>query len=109
LLGEHLGQLLAIAWSITVSVLVLRSGMLPRWAGWTGLAASLLCLTGQGDILATAIPGFPVWDLGGLLASTLWGLWVIALGVAVLRGPTRRPVGDPVTATAPATPRADPA
>jgi hypothetical protein len=109
LLGEHLGQLLAIAWSITVSVLVLRSGMLPRWAGWTGLAASLLCLTGQGDILATAIPGFPVWDLGGLLASTLWGLWVIALGVAVLRGPIRRPVDDPITATALATPRADPA
>jgi hypothetical protein len=68
-----------------------------------------LYLTGQRDILATAIPGFPVWDLGGLLGSTLWGLWVIALGVAVLRGPTRRPVGDPVTATAPATPRADPA
>jgi hypothetical protein len=54
LLGEHLGQLLAIAWSITVSVLVLRSGMLPRW---TGLIASLLYLTSQGDILATAIPG----------------------------------------------------
>jgi Domain of unknown function (DUF4386) len=109
LLGEHLGQLLAIAWSVTVSVLVLRSGMLPRWAGWTGLIASLLYFTGQGDILATAVPGFPVWDLGGLLGSTLWGLWVIALGVAVLRGPIRRPVGDPVTATAPATPRADPA
>jgi hypothetical protein len=105
LLGEHLGQLLAIAWSITVSVLVLRSGMLPRWAGWTGLIASLLYLTSQGDILATAIPGFPVWDLGGLLGSTLWGLWVIALGVAVLRAPTRRPADDPITATAPATPR----
>jgi Domain of unknown function (DUF4386) len=95
LLGEHLGQLLAIAWSITVSVLALRSGMLARWAGWTGLIASLLYLTGQGDILATAIPGFPVWDLGGLLGSTLWGLWVIALGVAVLRGPIRRPWANP--------------
>jgi hypothetical protein len=98
LLGEHLGQLLAIGWSITVSVLVLRSGMLARWVGWTGLVASILYLSGQGDILATAIPGFPVWDLGGLLGSTLWGLWVLALGVAVLRGPLRRPSSAAVPA-----------
>src|SRR3954447_25842329 len=40
LLGEHLGQLLAIGWSVTVSVLILRTGVLPRWAGWLGLLAS---------------------------------------------------------------------
>jgi Domain of unknown function (DUF4386) len=97
LLGEHLGQLLAIAWSITISVLILRTGILWRWVGWAGLVASVLYLTGQGDILATAVPDFPVFDLGGLVGSTLWGLWVIALGVAVLRAPIRRP-----TAAAPA-------
>jgi hypothetical protein len=91
LLGEHLGQLLAIGWSITISVLILRTGILWRWVGWAGLVASVLYLTGQGDILATAVPDFPVWDLGGLVGSTLWGLWVIALGVAVLRAPIRRP------------------
>src|SRR5829696_5929131 len=94
LLGEHLGQLLAIGWSITVSLLVLRTGMLARWVGWLGLVASGLYLSGQGDILATAVPSFPVWDLGGLLGSTLWGLWVLALGVAVLRAPIRRPTTD---------------
>jgi hypothetical protein len=98
LLGEHLGQLLAIGWSITVSLLILRTGILWRWVGWAGLVASLLYLSGQGDILATAVPDFPVWDLGGLLGSTLWGVWVIALGVAVLRAPIRRPTA----ATAPA-------
>jgi hypothetical protein len=87
LLGEHLGQLLAIGWSVTVSVAILRTGMLARWAGWAGLVASVLYLSNQGDILSTAIPSFPVWDLGGLLGSTLWGVWVIALGVAVLRRP----------------------
>ena len=91
LLGEHLGQLLAIAWSITISVLILRTGILWRWVGWAGLVASVLYLTGQGDILATAVPDFPVFDLGGLVGSTPWGLWVIALGVAVLRAPIRRP------------------
>ena len=60
-------------------------------AGWAGLIASGLYLTSQGDILATAVPDFPVWDLGGLLGSSLWGLWVLALGVAVVRAPTRRP------------------
>jgi Domain of unknown function (DUF4386) len=98
LLGEHLGQLLAIGWSITISLLIVRTGILWRWVGWVGLVASVLYLTGQGDILATAIPGFPIWDLGGLLGSTLWGLWVIALGVAVLRAPIRRPTAAAVPA-----------
>jgi hypothetical protein len=66
LLGEHLGQLLAIGWSVTVSALVLRTGMLPRWVGWTGL-----------------------------VASTLWGLWMLALGVAVLRRPAPQPATGP--------------
>ena len=83
-------------------MLVLRTGMLARWVGWAGLIASVLYLFNQGDILATAVPDFPVWDLGGLLGSTLWGVWVIALGVAVLRRPVRGPMGDPSTAPAPA-------
>src|SRR4051794_3025654 len=84
LLGEHLGQLLAIGWSITLSVIILRSRVLPRWLGVAGLVVSALYLTNQGDILATAVPGFPVWDLGGLIGSTTWGLWVAVLGVLVL-------------------------
>jgi hypothetical protein len=87
LLGEHLGQLLVIAWSVTLSVIVLRSRVLPRWLGVTGLVVSGIYLLNQGDILATAVPGFPVWDLAGLIGSTGWGLWVAALGVVVLRRP----------------------
>src|SRR5918994_1699517 len=51
LLGEHLGQLLVICWSVTVSVVILRTGVLPRWLGVTGLAVSVLYLFNQGDIL----------------------------------------------------------
>jgi Domain of unknown function (DUF4386) len=86
LLGEHLGQLLVIGWSVTLSIVILRSRVLPRWLGVTGLAVSALYLLNQGDILATAVPSFPVWDLAGLLGSTGWGLWVAALGVVLLRG-----------------------
>ncbi|HYX96353.1 MAG TPA: DUF4386 domain-containing protein [Geodermatophilus sp.] len=89
LLGEHLGQLLAIAWSVTLSAIILRTRVLPRWLGVTGLAISVIYLLNQGDILATAVPGFPVWDLAGLLGSTGWGLWVAALGVMVLLRPVR--------------------
>jgi uncharacterized protein DUF4386 len=90
LLGEHLGQLLVIGWSVTLSVIILRSAVLPRWLGGTGLVVSAVYLLNQGDILATAVPGFPVWDLAGLLGSTGWGLWVAALGVTVVLRPRRR-------------------
>jgi hypothetical protein len=89
LVGEHLGQLLAIGWSVTLSVIILRTGVLPRWLGASGLVVSALYLSNQGDVLATAVPGFPVWDLAGLLGSTGWGLWVAALGVTILLRPGR--------------------
>lgn len=73
LLGEHLGQLLVIGWSVVISVTIWRSRVLPRWLGAAGVAVSALYLLNQGDILATAVPGFPVWDLAGLLGSTAWG------------------------------------
>ena len=103
LLGEHLSQLLAIGWSLTVSLVILRTRVLPRWLGVTGLAVSALYLLNQGDILATAVPGFPVWDLGGLLGSTGWGLWVAALGATIWL----RPVGampEPAATVPPRTP-----
>ena len=46
-------------------------------------------MANQGDILATAVPDFPVWDLAGLLGSTGLGLWVAALGVVLLRRSVR--------------------
>jgi hypothetical protein len=100
LLGEHLGQLLAIAWSIMVSLLILRTGILWRWVGWAGLVASVLYLFNQGDILATAVPGFPVFDLAGFIGSSLWAIWLIVLGLAVLRAPIRHPTAAAVPAQA---------
>jgi hypothetical protein len=94
LLGEHLGQLLALGWSVTLSVIILRTRVLPRWLGITGLVVSALYLSNQGDILATAVPGFPVWDLGGLIGSTTWGLWVAALGVMLLLRPAGAATDD---------------
>ncbi len=96
LLGEHLGELLVIAWSVTLSVVILRSRCLPAWLGWTGLVVSVLYFINQGDIMSTAIPNFPVWDLAGALGSTGWGLWVASLGVTLL---LRRPTTEARVAT----------
>lgn len=96
MLGEHLGQLLVIAWSIILSVIIVRTRVLPRWLGITGLVVSLLYLLNQGDVLATAVSGFPIWDFAGLIGSTGWGLWVAALGVTLLVTPSathRAPAG----------------
>jgi Domain of unknown function (DUF4386) len=114
LLGEHLGQLFVIGWSVTLSIVILRSRVLPRWLGVTGLLVSAVYLLNQGDILATAVPGFPVWDLAGLLGSTGWGLWVAALGVVLLRrsvgagepAPESTSVPAPATVPAPRPPAA---
>ncbi len=86
LLGEHLGQLLGLVWSVTMSVVILRTKVLPAWVGWSGLVVSVLYFANQGDVMATALPGFPVFDLAGLLGSTGWGLWVAAVGVVLLVG-----------------------
>jgi hypothetical protein len=114
LLGEHLGQLLVIGWSVSLSVVILRTRVLPRWLGGTGLAVSAIYLLNQGDILATAVPGFPVWDLAGLLGSTGWGLWMAALGVTVMLRPVRNSssvtvngVGIPSASTLITTPPAE--
>jgi hypothetical protein len=88
LLGEHLGELLGIVWSVAVSVLILRTRVLPVWLGVVGVVTSLLYLLNQGDVMHTAFPSFPVVDWAGLIGSTGWGLWVAALGVVlVLRRP----------------------
>ena len=71
-------------------MIILRTGILAKWLGLTGLAASVLYLLNQGDVMATALPGFPAWDLAGFLGSTAWGLWVAALGVVVLLGRINR-------------------
>jgi hypothetical protein len=92
LLGEHLGQLLAIGWSLTISVIVLRSGLLPRWLGITGLSVSALYLLNQGDVLATAVPGFHVGpgrlDRQHRLGTVGGGPWCHAAG-------SSDPAGDP--------------
>jgi hypothetical protein len=91
LLGEHMGQVLAVIWTVLISVAMLRSPLVASWVGWFGLAAGGVYLLNQGDILATAVPGFPVWEPAGLLGSVLWALWLVATGVSLVWSARRVP------------------
>jgi hypothetical protein len=62
--GRCSDRLLVIGWSVTLCVIIVRTRVLPRWLGVTGLAVSALYLLNQGDILATAVPGFQVLGPG---------------------------------------------
>ena len=91
-LGEHIGQAFTIVWMVLLGLALLRQGRLPRWLPWVGFVAAGVYAMAQGELLATAIPGFPVWDTAGLAGSLLWLGWLIALGIVLLR--QGRSVGD---------------
>lgn len=81
LLGEHLGQLFTVIWTVGMSYALLKSAIIPGWLGWAGYIASAIYLLAQAELFATVIPGFPVWDLAGLTGSSLWLVWLIAIGI----------------------------
>ena len=96
LLGEHIGQLFTIAWTVMMSAAFSKLNLLPRYVSVLGYVSSAIYLLAQADLFATVMPGFPVWDLAGLVGSTLWLLWLIVAGLGLLkvdqgRTPTETP------------------
>ncbi|WP_080057996.1 DUF4386 domain-containing protein [Spirosoma aerolatum] len=84
-LGEHLGQLLTIAYTVLLSLALRRLTMVSGWVSYLGLVASAIYLLAQGDLFATVLPGFPTWELAGLVGSTLWLVWLLVLGIQFRR------------------------
>jgi hypothetical protein len=85
LLGEHLGQLFTIIWTVMISMAFIKLKFFPSWLGWLGIISSVIYLLAQGEIFATIIPGFPVWDLAGLIGSSLWLIWLIVTGIMFIK------------------------
>lgn len=85
LLGEHLGQLLSIGWTLLLTRALWQLRIGPRWLHILGYTAALLYLGAQPELLATVLPATPVLPLAGLLGSSLWLLWLLALGTWLLR------------------------
>jgi len=84
-IGEHISQFLTVLWMALISRMMLRSAFFAAWQGWFGFGAALVYLLAQSELLATAIPGFPEVPAAGLIGSLLWLLWMIVMGVALLR------------------------
>lgn len=85
LLGEHLGQLLTIIWTVFISLALLKVNIIPKWLAWWGIIASLIYFVAQAELLATVIPSFPVIDMAGFIGSTLWLFWVILVGFKFIK------------------------
>ena len=85
ILGEHLGQFLIIIWMSIISGIIFKSKIFSKWVAWLGWFASAIYILAQTELFATAIPTFPVIDWAGLYGSLLWILWMIVLGVYLVK------------------------
>jgi hypothetical protein len=85
LLGEHLGQLFTVIWTVLAASALLKGRIIPKWVAWWGYIASFIYLLAQAELLATVIPTFPVIKLAGFWGSTLWLLWLVVVGMVFIK------------------------
>ncbi len=85
LVGEHIGQLFTIIYTIILCIAFIKLGYFKKWLAWFGIIASAIYLLAQFELFATVIPGFPVWEMVGFVGSSLWLLWLILTGILFLR------------------------
>ncbi len=85
ILGEHLGQLFTIAWTVMMTISFAKLKLMPKWVNSLGITSSFIYLLAQAELFATVIKGFPVWDMAGFMGSTLWLVWLIIVGVMFIK------------------------
>jgi hypothetical protein len=83
ILGEHIGQLFTIAWTIMMTLAFAQLRLFPKWTSWLGYISSIIYLLAQTELFATVIPNFPVISLAGFIGSTLWISWLLIVGVKI--------------------------
>ena len=84
-LGEHLGQFLTILWMSMISGIVYNSKMFSKWVAWLGWFSSAIYLLSQTELLASAIPDFPVIGWAGFYGSLSWLVWMIVVGTYLVK------------------------
>lgn len=85
ILGEHLGQLFTIAWTVMITVSFAKLKLLPKWINGLGIISSLIYLMAQAELFATVMPGIPAFDLAGFIGSTLWLAWLVMAGIYFIK------------------------
>jgi hypothetical protein len=81
-IGEHLGQILLMVWTLGVGLAVMRLGAM-KWIGAAGLATLPFWIVGQTELLATAMPEMPVIETIPY-AYMAWEAWLLVLGLAMV-------------------------
>lgn len=85
ILGEHLGQLFTITWTVMITIAFAKLKLMPKWVNWLGIVSAMIYILAQAELFATVIPGFPVWDMAGFIGSTLWLAWLIIIGIVFFK------------------------
>lgn len=85
ILGEHLGQLFTITWTVIISLIFAKLRIMPKWINWLGYISSFIYLLAQAELFATVMPDLPVLDMAGFLGSTLWLVWLIIVGIVFFK------------------------
>lgn len=83
-IGEQMGQLLLVLWTLGVGVAMLRSPLFKPWVGWLGLMTIPLWLLGQSELLATVIPSMPMLEFTPF-GFMLWEVWLLIIGISLLK------------------------
>jgi hypothetical protein len=73
-----------------ISTILFRSRLFAKWVSWLGWIASAVYLLAQTELFATVMPDFPVIGWAGLYGSLLWLLWMIVVGVYLIRNRTNQ-------------------
>lgn len=85
ILGEHIGQLFTITWTIMISLAFAKLKLFPKWIIWLGYVSSVIYFLAQTELFATVIPNFPEVGFAGFLGSTLWIIWLIVIGIRMFK------------------------
>lgn len=88
-LGEHIGQLFTIAWTVALTRAFSQLRLFPKWTIGLGYMASFIYLLAQSELFATVMPAFPVMDAAGFVGSTLWIIWLLVIGTNMLSHTTQ--------------------
>ncbi|WP_238360727.1 DUF4386 domain-containing protein [Iningainema tapete] len=88
-IGEHLGQILLVGWTLGVSIAMLHSHLFKSWVGWLGIFTVPFWMLGQSELLATVIPSTPVWEVAAV-GFMMWEVWLMIVGIFLLRASKKR-------------------
>jgi hypothetical protein len=78
--GEHLGYLFTAAWTVVICLTLRQRERFPGWLAWLGMAAAVGIAVGLLEPLGLEVAG-----IINALSYILWSIWLIALGITVLR------------------------